>query len=404
MPTEFHRAFQRELQNGLRDLEKQGQRRTLVEPDALASSSLHPSTNLCSNDYLGLADSAELRAAVIEAVRTAPKVGGTGSRLLSGHTRDWDSLEQEFAEFVGTESALYFSSGYAANVGLLTSILRKDDIVFSDELNHASLIDGMRLSGARKVIYRHLDVNDLETALRTTPSFGGRKFVVTETVFSMDGDIANVSELANLCARHDAGLILDEAHAIGVHGPNGRGIAASVSTSTTQSDNIIAMTHTCGKALASAGAFVCGSATLREHLINHARTFIFSTAMPPYIAGQIRAALRIVRRMDSQRAALLASAKRLTTELQSQGYDTANSSSQIIPIIVGANDDAVATAEFLQSEGFAVRAIRPPTVPQNRARLRLSLTAAIPASELDRLANCLASWRLQRVALPAVCS
>jgi 8-amino-7-oxononanoate synthase len=126
--------------------------------------------------------------------------------------------------------------------------------------------------------------------------------------------------------------------------------------------------------------------------------------MPPYIAGQIRAALRIVRRMDSQRAALLANAKRLTTELQSQGYDTANSSSQIIPIIVGANDDAVATAEFLQSEGFAVRAIRPPTVPQNRARLRLSLTAAIPASELDRLADCLASWRLQRVALPAVCS
>ncbi len=143
-------------------------------------------------------------------------------------SRDWDSLEQEFADFAGTESALYFGSGYAANVGLLTSVLRKDDVVFSDELNHASLIDGMRLSGARKVIYRHLDLNDLESALRSARrSHGGRKFVVTETVFSMDGDVANVAELANLCARYGAGLILDEAHAIGVHGANGRGIAAS---------------------------------------------------------------------------------------------------------------------------------------------------------------------------------
>jgi 8-amino-7-oxononanoate synthase len=405
MPTEFHTAFQRELQNDLRDLEKQGQRRTLVDANALGTSVSRPFTNLCSNDYLGLADSEELRAAVTEAVRTAPKIGGTGSRLLSGHSREWDSLEQEFAEFAGTESALYFGSGYAANVGLLTSILRKDDVVFSDELNHASLIDGMRLSGARKVIYRHLDLSDLESALRTTPPFnGGRRFVVTETVFSMDGDIANVAELSRICAQHDAGLVLDEAHAIGVHGPNGRGIAASASPSAAPLDNVIATTHTCGKALASAGAFVCGSAALREHLINHARTFIFSTAMPPYMAGQIRAALKIARRMDSQRAELLSNAHHLASELHSHGLDTANSASQIIPIIVGANDEAVATAEFLQSEGFAVRAIRPPTVPQNRARLRLSLTSAIPATELDRLANCLAAFRHQRLALPAVCS
>jgi 8-amino-7-oxononanoate synthase len=337
---------------------------------------------------------------VIEAVRTAPRIGGTGSRLLSGHLREWDSLEQEFAQFARTESALYFGSGYAANLGLLTSILRKDDVVFSDELNHASLIDGMRLSGARKVIYRHLDLNDLETALRATAHSTGRRFVVSETVFSMDGDIANVAELASLCARYDAGLVLDEAHAIGVHGPNGRGVAAAAGLTA----EVIAMTHTCGKALASAGAFVCGSATLREHLINHARTFIFSTAMPPYMAGQIRAALRIARRMDSERAELLANAKRLTTELKSQGYDTVASASQIIPVVVGGNDEAVATAEFLQREGFAVRAIRPPTVPQGRARLRLSLTSAIPASEVNRLANCLAAWRAQRVPLAAGCS
>jgi len=400
MPTEFHRAFQREMQDGLRDLEKREQRRTLVDTSASSDSS-RASVNLCSNDYLGLSESEELRSAVIEAVRTAPRVGGTGSRLLSGHLRDWDRLEQEFAEFAGTESALYFGSGYAANVGLLTSVLRKDDVVLSDELNHASLIDGMRLSGARKIIYRHLDLNDLEIALRSaTLSPTARKFVVTETVFSMDGDIANVTELASLCARHGAGLILDEAHAIGVHGPNGRGIAAAANLT----GEVIAMTHTCGKALASAGAFVCGSATLRDHLINHARTFIFSTAMPPYMAGQIRAALQIARRMDSDRARLLANANRLTTELRAHGYDTAASSSQIIPIIVGANDEAIAAAEFLQRENIAVRAIRPPTVPQNRARLRLSLTSAIAATELDRLASCLSSWRTQRIPLAAGCS
>jgi len=399
MPTEFHRAFHREMQDRLRDLEKREQRRTLVETSAGGGLS-RSTTNLCSNDYLGLSESEELRSAVIEAVSTAPRVGGTGSRLLSGHLRDWDRLEQEFADFAGTESALYFGSGYAANVGLLTSVLRKDDVVFSDELNHASLIDGMRLSGARKIIYRHLDFNDLERALRTTRNQGGRKFVVTETVFSMDGDVANVTELANLCARHGAGLVLDEAHAIGVHGANGRGITAQANLT----GDVIAMTHTCGKALASAGAFVCGSATLRDHLINHARTFIFSTAMPPYMAGQIRAALRIARRMDFDRTQLLAKANRLTSELRSHGYDTAASASQIVPIIVGANDEAIAAAEFLQAEGFAVRAIRPPTVPQNRARLRLSLTSAIATSELDRLATCLSSWRTQRIPLAAGCS
>lgn len=401
MPTEFHGAFQREMQNGLRELEKQGQRRSLVDVDAAAGVGVSRAvTNLCSNDYLGLSQSEELRVAVVEAVRAAPRVGGTGSRLLSGHSRDWDSLEQEFAEFAGTDAALYFGSGYAANVGLIASVLRKDDVVFSDELNHASLIDGMRLSGARKVIYRHLDLKHLETAFRNAPSYSGRKFVVSESVFSMDGDIADVAELAALCARYDAGLILDEAHATAVHGPDGRGIAAATGTTA----QVVAITHTCGKALASAGAFVCGSAALREHLINHARTFIFSTALPPYMAGQIRGALGLAREMNSERAALLANAKRLAQEFRSQGYDTGSSASQIIPIIIGANDDAVAAAEFLQNERFAVRAIRPPTVPAGRARLRLSLTSAISTDELDRLANCLSAWRTQRVPLAAGCA
>jgi 8-amino-7-oxononanoate synthase len=399
MPTEFQKTFQRDLEGGLHGLEARGQRRSLAEIGGRGGVG---GVNFCTNDYLGLAESEELRAAVVNAVRESPRVGGTGSRLLSGHLQAWDSLEEEFAGFAGTEAALYFGSGYAANVGLLTSVLRKDDLVFSDERNHASLIDGIRLSGARKAIYRHLDLNALESELRAEVDGGRarRKFVVTESVFSMDGDVVAIAELSALCERYGAGLILDEAHATAVHGERGRGIAASAG----MARGVIAITHTCSKALASVGAFVCGSAVLREHLINHARTFIFSTAMAPYMAGQVRAALRIARSMDAERAELLARSRRLAAELRAHGYDTGGSVSQIVPVMIGGNEQAVAAAEFLQSEGFALRAIRPPTVPLGRARLRLSVTCAIAADELARLANCLAEWRVHRHAVAAGCS
>jgi 8-amino-7-oxononanoate synthase len=391
MPAEFHKIFKQDLGNGLRQLDARDQRRSLAEIAGV---------NLCSNDYLGLAESDTLRAAVLDAVREAPRVGGTGSRLLSGHLDVWDDLEQEFAEFAGTEAALYFGSGYAANTGLLTSVLRKSDIVFSDELNHASLIDGIRLSGARKVIYPHLDLNSLEDGLRSHANEGGRKFVVTETVFSMDGDVAPLVEMAALCERFGAGLILDEAHATGVHGPSGRGIAVAMGLAA----DAIGVTHTCGKALASAGAFVCGSIALKEHLVNHARTFIFSTAMPPYIAGQILAALRIAQGMNAQRADLIANSRRLTAALRQQGYDTVGSSTQIVPVVIGGNEEALAVAAFLRTQGFAVRAIRPPTVKEGQARLRLSVTCAIAASELERLEDCLRAWRAQYHVLAAGCS
>ncbi len=393
MPSEFHRGFQREVKDGLRNLEARDQRRFLAEIRGV---------NLCSNDYLGLAESEELRTAVLDAVREAPRVGGTGSRLLSGHLEVWEEIEQEFAELAGTEAALYFGSGYAANVGLLTSVLRKSDVVFSDELNHASLIDGIRLSGARKVIYPHLDLNALEAGLRACANQSGleRRFVVTESVFSMDGDVASLAEISALCERFDAGLILDEAHATGVHGPSGRGIAVGAGLAR----DLVGITHTCGKALASAGAFVCGSAALREHLINHARTFIFSTAMPPYMAGQIRAAMRIAQSMDVERMALIARSQRLAAGLRAQGYDTAGSSTQIVPVVIGGNEDALAGAKFLQAEGFAVRAIRPPTVKKGQARLRLSVTCAISAEGLERLENRFARWRSQRLTLAAGCS
>src|SRR6202165_3939575 len=347
MPSNFQAGFHRELETGLRELEAQSQRRSLAEVRGV---------NLCSNDYLGLAEHPALKEAVVAAVREMPRTGGTGSRLLSGHAAVWDEVEEEFARFAGTEAALYFGSGYAANLGLVTSLLRKEDLVFSDALNHASLIDGIRLSGAERIVYPHLDLNVLEAELRKHSQERRRKLVVTESVFSMDGDVALVTELLALADRYGAGVIVDEAHATGVHGPSGRGIAAKAGCA----PNLAAAVHTCGKALASAGAFVCGSTVLREHLINHARTFIFSTAMPPYLAVQVREALRLAIGMDGARSELSARSGDFANSLRRAGWETMGSCTQIVPAVIGENHSALAAAAYLQREGFAVRAIRPP--------------------------------------------
>jgi 8-amino-7-oxononanoate synthase len=205
----------------------------------------------------------------------------------------------------------------------------------------------------------------------------------------MQGDIAPVTEIMELAERYGAGVIVDEAHATGVQGPAGRGIAVRDGIA----QQLAAAVHTCGKALASAGAFVCGSAALKEHLINHARTFIFSTAMPPYMAEQVRAALGLARGMEREREGLMAKARRLGSGLRAGGWDTGRSETQIVPLIIGENEQALAAAEHLQSQGFAARAVRPPTVPQGSARLRFSLTCGISDDELLRLENSLNSWR-----------
>jgi len=380
MPTDFHGRLQGELLAGLRDLAARSQTRVLAETAGV---------NLCSNDYLGLSNHPALREAVLEAVSDAARVSGTGSRLLSGHAAVWEELEGQFARFAGAEAALYFGSGYAANLGLLTSLLRQSDVVFSDALNHASLIDGMRLSGARREIYPHFDLQALEDGLRAHVVASCRKWIVTESIFSMDGDIAPLTEIFALADRYGAGVILDEAHATAVHGPGGRGIAQQINSG----NGPIAVIHTCGKALAGAGALVCGSSLLKQHLINHARTFIFSSAMPPYMARQIQAALRLAQDMDVQRDELRQKSRRFAADLAADGWDTAGSSTQIVPIIAGENADALASAEFLQREGFAVRAIRPPTVPQGKSRLRFSLTASTPEPALERLRDVLTTWR-----------
>jgi 8-amino-7-oxononanoate synthase len=380
MPGDVLSTWKAKLGKGLRALEEQNQRRSLAE--------IH-GVNFCSNNYLGLAEHPALRDAVVRAALRSTRVGGTGSRLLSGQTEDWRNFEEVFAKFAETEAALFFSSGYAANMGLLSSLVGPGDVVFSDVLNHASLIDGMRLSGARKVIYPHLNLSVLEDSLRQDAGAPWRRVIVTESIFSMNGDVAPLKDMAALAEKFGAAMIVDEAHATGVHGTGGRGLAAQAEIL----PHVLATIHTCGKALASAGAFVCGPAVLKDHLINHARTFIYSTALPPYFAEQIGTALKLASGMDTERQTLLKLARGLILALKHEGFDTAESASQIVPVVFGDNEDALHAAEHLQREGFAVRAIRPPTVPEGRARLRLSLTIRIAEEELERLVKSLVSWR-----------
>jgi 8-amino-7-oxononanoate synthase len=331
---------------------------------------------LGSNDYLGLSSNAALKDAIARALLSDSHVASTGSRLLSGHHQRWDRLEEEFADFVGVEAALYFASGYAANIGLLASTLRSDDIVFSDAANHSSLIDGIRLSRARKVIFPHLDLNQLEHELRRNECTGQRVIVV-ESIFSVDGDRAPVEQLLSLCDKFNAFLVVDEAHSTGVEGAQGRGAMVR------RHERLLATVHTCGKALASMGAFVAGSRTLREFLINQARTFIFTTALPPYCAAHVSEALKLAAGADIERRHLQQLSRHLRQRLQSAGFDTRRSDSQIIPLVLGSNENAIRFATALIGSGFAVRPIRPPTVPPGTARLRLSLTANLSIAELD---------------------
>ncbi|HEX3378131.1 MAG TPA: aminotransferase class I/II-fold pyridoxal phosphate-dependent enzyme, partial [Candidatus Acidoferrales bacterium] len=242
-----------------------------------------------SNDYLGLATDPRLKQALAEGVEYSARLASTGSRLLSGHSEVWTRVEHDFAHWVGTDAALYFTSGYAANVGLLSALLQLGDVVFSDSANHASLIDGIRLAKCTRVIFPHLDLEFLEKELQRYVSAAGARIIVVESIFSMEGDRAPLADLAALADRYGAELIVDEAHAIGVRGPRGSGCVAEARLSA----RVLASVHTCGKALGSAGAFVCGSENLRKFLINRARTFIFNTALPPYFASQVAAGMKL---------------------------------------------------------------------------------------------------------------
>jgi 8-amino-7-oxononanoate synthase len=366
----------------LSDLEARAQLRNLESPHGI---------DLNSNDYLGLSTHPRIKQAVLESVNSAARMASTGSRLLSGHDEAWDLLEREFAGWVGTEAALYFTSGYAANVGLLGALLRPEDVVFSDSANHASLIDGIRLAKCLRVVFPHLDLNFLEDELRRSAASDGARVIVVESIFSMDGDRAPLADLVALANRYGAELIVDEAHATGVRGPRGSGCVADAGLSA----KVLATVHTCGKALAAAGAFVCGSDHLRHFLINRARTFIFSTALPPYFAAQVAVGMNLAREADGDRERLARLGAFLRDELRANGFEPGGSDSQIVPVVLGPNEVAMQFADYLRARGFGVRAIRPPTVPAGTARLRLSMTSKLSQNLLTDFVAALVQARAE---------
>ncbi len=335
---------------------------------------------LCSNNYLGLADHPRLRRAAADAALSLGTSAGA-SRLISGSMSIHTELESRLAEFKGTEAALLFGSGYLANTGTIAALARRGEVVCSDELNHASIIDGCRLAGAETFVYRHVDTEHLEWGLRRAAGRAG--LIVTDGVFSMDGDIAPLAELTTLAQRHHCRLLVDEAHATGCIGPGGRGSVAAAGL-TGEVDVVVG---TLGKALGSYGAYVCGSGELVDFLINSARPFIFSTAPPPPAVAAALAALELLVERPSQVGRLRANAAALRDGLRSAGLEPGGSETQIVPLLIGEAADAMALCERLLAEGLFAQAIRPPTVPSGTSRLRLTTMATHRIADLRRAAR-----------------
>lgn len=348
---------------------------------------IRPATGVdfCSNDYLGLRRDPRLAEAAARAAREHGS-GAGGARLLRGTTPLHDELEAALAAWKGTEACLLFNTGFQANATLIPALAATGDAVFSDALNHASLVDGCRLAragGAHLGIYRHLDRADLETQLtawRATAPGGALALVATDAVFSMDGDAADLPALLDLCGRHDALLLIDEAHATGLLGADGAGLAQLQGVH----GQVPLVMGTLGKALGAFGAFVCCEALLRDHLLNTARGFIFSTALPPPVLGAALEGVRIARAEAWRRERALAFAGRLREALGQPGQPSA-----IIPVPVGPDALAVDLAARLQAQGFDVRAVRPPTVPEGSARLRITTGAHLDWDQIEALASAL---------------
>jgi 8-amino-7-oxononanoate synthase len=350
---------------------------------------------LCSNNYLGLADHPRLReAAAKAALRLGTSAGA--SRLISGSMSVHDELERRLAEFKGAEGALLFGSGYLANTGTIAALARQGEVVCSDELNHASIIDGCRLAGAETFVYRHADTEHLEWGLRKAR--GSASLIVTDGVFSMDGDIAPLPELAELAQQNRCRLMVDEAHATGCIGPGGRGSVAAAGL-TGEVDVIVG---TLGKALGGYGAYVCGCRELMDFLVNTARPFIFSTAPPPPAIGAALAALELLTKQPDRVERLRRNAASLREDLRAQGLEPLGAETQIVPLLIGEADDAVEICERLLEQGIFAQAIRPPTVPPGTSRLRLTAMATHSITDLRDAAQQIgAAMRESRPALRA---
>lgn len=342
-----------------------------------------PLVNFASNDYLGLAADERLAAAAAEACRVAG-VGRGSSPLVCGRSSYHAELERRLAKFEGAEAALLFPSGFAANAGIVPALADRGDAIFADAKNHASLIDGCRLSRAETHIYPHNDVAELANLLEQHQA-ARRRLIVTDTLFSMDGDVAPLAEIAELARRYDAMLLLDEAHATGVFGAHGRGLAEAAGV---EQEGVIRI-GTLSKGLGAAGGFVCGPQSLIDWLANRARSYVFSTAQPAATAAAAIVALDIVTAEPQRRTELLATAAEVRRRLQEAGWNTGDSTTQIVPIVVGAPAAALALSQRLREAGYWVPAIRPPSVPEGESLLRLSLTANHTAEMLEGLLRAL---------------
>lgn len=345
--------------------------------------------DFASNDYLGLAGNKRMADAVATALANGTPVGATGSRLLRGNDPEHEALEAKAAGFFGAERALFFGGGYVANFAVLTTLPQKGDLIVLDELIHASAHEGARAGRTEVVEAAHNDAGAVDDAIRSWRAGGGtgRAWIVVESLYSMDGDAAPLDELIAVADQHDAFLFIDEAHATGVYGPDGRGLAHHLEGR----ENVVTL-HTCGKALGASGALVAAPAVLCDYLVNRCRPFIYATAPSPLMAVASAAALDIIadepeRRQRLAKLVTLSGEKALALGFRPSG-------SQILPIIVGDNARAMALAEALQARGFDVRGIRPPTVPEGTARLRISLTLNVGEDDISALFGALAEeWK-----------
>lgn len=334
--------------------------------------------NLSSNNYLGLANHPAIREAAKEAIDRYA-CGSGASRLISGNMTLHLELEESIAKLKGAEAALVFNSGFQANVGLLSTLVGEGDVIFSDALNHASIIDGCRLSRADALIYPHCDLDRLESDLRRTQK-NSKKLIVTETVFSMDGDIAPVREIADLAARFGAVVMVDEAHATGVFGPNGGGIVEEMGLA----GQVLIQMGTLGKALGGFGAYVAGSRDLRDLLINRCRSFIFTTSLPPVVIAMAKAAIDIMKKEPQRRRALRDNSRTLREGLERMGFSLGRSGSQILPLMVGDSAKCMNFAERLLQNGVFAQGIRPPSVPPGTSRLRIVPMATHTREQMEQ--------------------
>jgi glycine C-acetyltransferase len=383
----------------LNELEKQGLLRTLREVESAQGPRIilngREVVNLCSNNYLGIASHVLLREAAIKAIEEYG-VGSSASRLISGTSRLHVELEKKLASFKGTEAALVFNSGYTANVGIISALVSRGDIIFSDRLNHTSIVDGCILSGAEFRRYPHKDTEALEKMLSVIASssrnFGVarndvvKRLIVTDTIFSMDGDIAPLPKLVEIAKRYDCMLMVDEAHATGVLGENGRGAVEYFGLerefSTIKDGRDFIQMSTLSKALGGFGAYVAGSKDMIDYIMNKARAFIYTTALPPSTIAAGIAALGIVREQPQLRKQLFENVRFFKEGLEKIGVDTMESQTQIIPILIKDNQKAVEVSNRLLEEGVFIQAIRPPSVPRGTARLRASIMATHAQEDL----------------------